>query len=276
MGKVQVTAPRPAMYTHLQLAKKYLHYYLTASNGRGHGIHSPFVYDFIRHVLRDTKKYPAYEKIEALRRSLLRDGRTIEVEDMGAGSLQVPHRQKKISRIAAAFLKSPKLAQLLYRVARYYQPKTIVELGTSLGITTCYLAAATDAGLYTLEGSVATAGIAEENFRKAGLPKIEIVTGNFDTTLEPMLAQMQAVDMAFIDGNHRQEPTLRYFRQLLAKADDHSVFVLDDIHWSREMEAAWETIKTDPAVTLSIDLFFTGFVFFRKDFRVKQHFVIRF
>ena len=265
------------MYNHLQLAKKYLQYYLTASNGNGHGIHSPFVFDFIKNVLNDKRKYDSYHKIEKLRKELLHDNRVIEVEDFGAGSLAVPYKQKKISHITKSFLKSKKFAQLLFRIAQYYKPKTIIELGTSLGITTSYLASANKtSNTFTLEGSKNTAAIAQENFAKLGLQNINLIQGNFDDRLPGLLSEIQKADLAFVDGNHRKVPTLQYFRQFLQQSTDQSVFIFDDIHWSAEMEEAWKEIQQHPAVTLTIDLFFIGLVFLRKDFKAKQHFVIRF
>lgn len=265
------------MYTRLQLAKKYFNYYLSASNGKGHGVHSPFVFDFIKMVLNDNNNYPDYNPIEKLRKELLQDNRVIEVEDFGAGSLAVPHKQKKVSDIAGSFLKPKKFAHLLFRIVKYYKPKTIIELGTSLGITSSYLASVNKSSeVYTLEGSVNTASIAQENFNKLGLHNIKLIPGNFDDTLPGLISKLDQVDLAFVDGNHRKEPTLNYFNQFLHRATEDSIFIFDDIHWSAEMEEAWKEIRQHPSVTLTIDLFFIGLVFFKKDFKAKQHFSIRF
>ena len=265
------------MYTRYQLAKKYLHYYLTASNGKGHGVHSPFVFDFINHVLNDKKEYHNYHLIEQLRKELLHDKRMIEVEDFGAGSLAVPYRQKKVSEITRAFLKPKKFAQLLFRIVQYYKPQKVVELGTSLGITSVYIANASNTShLYTLEGSKNIAAIAQRNFDKLQLNNINLLPGKFDDTLPGLLSKIEKVDLAFVDGNHRKEPTLNYFDQFLRRSTGESIFIFDDIHWSAEMEEAWKQIQRHPSVTLTIDLFFIGLVFFKKDFKAKQHFTIRF
>ncbi len=265
------------MYSHFQLAQKYLNYYLSASNSKGHGIHSPFVFDFVKNVLNDKKEYESYHTIEAIRKELLHDKRIIEVEDLGAGSLAVPNRKKRISDITRSFLKSKKLAQLLFRIIKYYRSETIIELGTSLGVTTMYLATAhNNAEVFTLEGSKNIAKIAEENFKKAGTKNVKLILGNFDDTLASALSQMKKIDLAYVDGNHRKLPTLKYFHQLLQNSSEHSVFIFDDIHWSAEMEEAWKEIQQNNAVTLTIDLFFIGIIFFKKDFKTKQHFVIRF
>ncbi|MBO9632401.1 MAG: class I SAM-dependent methyltransferase [Chitinophagaceae bacterium] len=265
------------MYSRWQLAQKYIRYYLTAMNGKGHGVHSPFVFEFITHLLNDNKQYAAYDKVEALRQELLEEDAVIEVEDMGAGSTLAKTSNRSIASIAKHAAKPPKYAQLLFRLVNYYQPETILELGTSLGISTCYMAMANPhAYVVTGEGSNAIAAEATRNFHAMNLPFVELVEGNFDDTLGEMLESMPIVDMAFIDGNHRQEPTLRYFNQILPHTHNFSMMVFDDIHWSAEMEAAWEAIKAHPQVRMSIDLFFVGIVFFREEFKVKQHFTIRF
>ena len=265
------------MYSSFQLAKKYFQYYVRAKNGKGHGIHSPFVFDFVIHVLNDRKKYECYKKIEPLRQQLLKDNSIIEVEDFGAGSAVIPFRKRRINAIAKSSLKNEKFAKLLYRIVKYYKPHSIIELGTSLGITTCYIAGANkNADVITFEGSKEIAKIAEQNFEKANLKNINLIEGNFDLTFKEILAKLETVDLAFIDGNHRRDPTLDYFFNLLKKSNNASVFIFDDIHWSAGMEEAWKQIQNHDEVKLTIDLFFIGLVFFNSDFKVKQHFTIRF
>lgn len=265
------------MFSRLQLAKKYLHYYFTASNGKGHGIHSPFVFDFVKNVLNDNKHYLCYKTVELLRARLLHDSRLIAVQDMGAGSAITTGRQRKISAIARHAVKPKKFGQLLFRIIRYYQPRTIIELGTSLGITTSYLALASpSSSVITLEGASTVADIAKQQFKKLSLNNIQLREGDFNDTLLSSLSELETIDFAFIDGNHRKQPALQYFQMLSAKINNASILIFDDIHWSAEMEEAWEIIKADPLVTLSIDLFFIGLIFFRNDFKIKQHFVINF
>ncbi len=265
------------MYNKFQLARKYVHYLFNAENGKGHGVHSPFVFDFITHVLRDRKTYECYATIENQRKKLRHNPDAIEITDLGAGSSVMKTNKRKIQDIAATSLKPGKYAQLLFRIARYYQSKNIVELGTSLGITTAYLASAhPEAQVYTCEGAPAIAAIAQRNFDELGLKNVHLIQGNFNHTLPTLIPKFSGIDLAFIDGNHQEEPTLLYFEQLLQRANAGSIFILDDIHWSHGMEAAWHTIQEHKAVTLSIDLFFIGLVFFSPDFKVKQHFSIRF
>jgi predicted O-methyltransferase YrrM len=265
------------LYSRFQLAKKYLHYYLTAFNGKGHGIHSPFVFDFVKNVLQDKKKYNSYLIIEKARQQLLKQKGIIEVEDFGAGSAVIKKNKRAVSAIARSSLKPAKYAQLLFRMVQYYQPGTILELGTSFGVTTAYLAAGnTNAKIYTLEGSAVIAEIAQKTFNRMNFSQIELTKGDFNNALPAILAKIKTIDFVFIDGNHRKEPTLNYFQQLLRYSHLSTILIFDDIHWSAEMEEAWETIKLHPQVTLTIDLFFIGVVFFNPDINHKQHFTVRF
>ena len=265
------------MYSSLQLAKKYLQYYFTASNGKGHGMHSPFVFDFILHVLNNKKQYEAPDEIEALRKQLGTDKTVVIIEDLGAGSRVRSSKQRSVSNLTKNAIKPKKYSQLLYRLVKHYQPKIIIELGTSLGITTAYLSKANPfATTITIEGGKEVATIAQQNFKALDCPNIHSIVGNFDDVLPAIIGQQPTIDLAYIDGNHRLQPTLNYFQQFLAKIDNNSVLVFDDIHWSKEMEDAWETIKRHPSVTCTVDVFFLGFVFFKQELKEKQHFVVRF
>jgi predicted O-methyltransferase YrrM len=265
------------MYSSSQLALKYLQYFLTASNGKGHGVHSPFVFEFITKVLNDKTQYPCYKTIEQLRTQLKRDDTLLTLEDFGAGSRVHTSYSRKVSEIATSSLKPKKFSQLLYRIVKFYNSTNILELGTSLGITTAYLAS-TNANnkVITMEGAKEVAAVARKNFRQLQLKNIDIIEGNFDSNLSTALNDLSSVDFAFIDGNHRKEPTIKYFEQLLSKTNNNSILVFDDVHWSKEMEDAWEYIKQHSETTLSIDLFFIGIVFFRQEQLEKQHFTIRF
>jgi predicted O-methyltransferase YrrM len=240
-------------------------------------MHSPFVFTFITKVMNDNAKYPGYEKVERLRRQLAHDHTLVEVEDYGAGSVVDKNTQRKFSAIVNTAAKPPKYGQLLYRMVQYYNPKTILELGTSLGLTTAYLSlAGEDARLVTMEGAGSIADKALDNFAALGLRNVSLVRGNFDDTLAKTVNDLSKIDFAFIDGNHRREPTERYFRTLLPSLHNDSILVFDDIHWSPGMEQAWEAIKEHSSVRCTIDLFFIGIVLFRNEFKEKQHFVVRF
>lgn len=259
-----------------KLALKYASYWITSSNGRGHGIHSPFVFEFVQKVLNDTTQYPEYKPVEQLRSRLEADPTPVPYEDYGAGSID-KSMSKSVSAIAKNSAKNAKYGQLLFRIARYYKPQYIVELGTSLGISTAYLGQADKTSVVVSgEGNYALASMAFNNMRSVGLHNVRIITGNFDNTLPQIVSGIPQVDLAFIDGNHRKQPTINYFNELLKRKAESSILIMDDIHWSEGMESAWETIKAHPSVMLTIDLFFIGIIFFRPEFKVKQHFRIRF
>jgi predicted O-methyltransferase YrrM len=265
------------MYSPTQLAFKYLNYWLKASNGKGHGIHSPFVFEFVTNVLNGKGDEQVYAQIEFLRRQLLHDDTTITVEDFGAGSRIIGTKQRMVKQVAGTSLKPKKYSQLLHRVVQHYRPETIIEIGTSLGITTSYLAKAKPAAkVITMEGSGAIAAIAKRNFDSLNIANIQQVTGNFDETLAPTLCSLDRVDLAFIDGNHRYEPTVNYFRHILEKSNDTTIIILDDIYWSKEMEQAWQWVKAHERTRLTIDLFAIGIVVLRPEILHKQHFCIRY
>lgn len=265
------------MYSRPRLALKFLEYYIHASNGKGHGMHSPFVFNLITRVMNDPAGYPAYATVENLRRRLRHDQSLLDVEDLGAGSVTGHSTKRTVASIARHAAKPRKWGQLLYRMVRHYRPAHMLELGTSLGISSSYLALGNpDARLITLEGAKAVAAMAKRNFQSLQLDNISIIEGNFDVTLPKALMELPSPDFCFIDGNHRQEPTERYFNQILPSLNNDSILIFDDIHWSPGMEAAWQTICQHEQVRCTIDLFFIGIVLFRKEFREKQHFSIRF
>lgn len=256
----------------------YLRYWLRSGNA--HGLHSPFVYGLYTTVICHDGAFAAYARIEQRRQALLSSDEVLEVCDFGAGSRVVGAgtRRRTVRDIARHAAKPSRLAQLLFRLVNHFRPATVLELGTSLGLTTAYLAsAATRAHVLTCEGCPATAAVARATFAELGLGNVQVVEGNLDQTLPTTLTALGTtpLDFVFFDGNHRYEPTLRYFEQCLAQAHEDSVFVLDDIHWSAEMEQAWEAIKAHPAVTVTIDVFYMGLVFFRKK-QPRQNFWLRY
>jgi predicted O-methyltransferase YrrM len=261
------------MLRNLFLIFSYLNY-LIFSKSR-HGTHSPFVYSFIDKILYDKEQYIAYHHIELIRESLMKSNTVISIEDYGASGKST--KKDKIKSLASASSKSPKYGRLLYRICKTTQPRIGLELGTNFGISTMYNAAAMNNGvLHSIEGSIKLCEIAQYHYEKTGLTdKVVQHQGNFDEVLPYLLKELPYIDYAFIDGNHKKDATIQYFEQLLTKCHDSSILVFDDIRWSRGMEEAWEIIKNHPAVTVSIDLFVMGIVFFRKE-QSKENFVIRF
>ena len=260
------------MKNQILLAFRYLKY-LGISKTR-FSIKSPFISDLLTHVLQSKKTYYAYQQIDDSREKLLANQNKIEVTDLGAGSLVNNKKQKKIADIAKLAAKPDFLGKVLFELTNHFQPKNIIELGTSLGMSSLYLYNGCKApNYYTLEGCPETAKVAAKNFIDNGIKNIKIVTGDFSETLPVVLSKLNQVDFVFFDGNHQKQPTLDYFYLCLDKATPKTVFVFDDIHWSKEMEEAWEEIKKHPKVTLTVDMFWLGLVFFKTDEK-EEHFIL--
>lgn len=251
---------------------RYFKHVITARNTKGFGVHSPFIYQFVRFVIYEKYYFYSFSSIENIRKKLKTDRKIIDIQDFGTGN----DRRETVSRIAKHSLKSEKYGRLFFRIINYYKFRQILELGTSLGITTSYLASSSNLiNCVSLEGSSEIANVALENFKALGLNNIQVAVGNIDNTLNEVLNEINELDFVFFDANHQSNAVLNYIEKCLPKAHQNSIFVIDDIHWSNDMELAWEIIKKNPAVTSTIDLFQLGIVFFNKDL-YKKHYKMRF
>jgi len=246
--------------------------YLFASKNQ-YGVHSPFLFNYLTKGLKKNRKIDIDQAV-SYQKNLLQDNREIRVTDFGAGSKVFEGDKRQISKIASTAGISKNRAKILSKTTAYFKPKNILEIGTSLGIATAYMqAGAPEAKITTLEGCPATAAVARENFKKRGFNNIELIIGEFNPSLEQVLKN-KSYDFIFFDGNHQKQPTIDYFEKCLHAAHDDSIFIFDDIHWTKEMESAWNHIKNHEKVSLTVDTFKWGFVFFSKG-REKQHFTLR-
>lgn len=253
-----------------QVQSKLKHFFLS-KYWRGHRVHSPFSYDLIRHVITTRQKDIALRtRLRNYRQRLLESNETIFVEDFGTGQSS----SRRIANIARAAAITEKYGLLLSRLVKHYKPNTVIEIGTSLGISTVYMASAcADTRVITIEGSEQLANLARRNFKAEGLENVEVLCGRFDDVL-PQLIDNYGVSLVFVDGNHTREATLRYFECCCAKAQHGSIVVFDDIYWSKEMTDAWQQICADPRVQVTIDIFRQGIVCFRSNCP-KQHYRLR-
>lgn len=240
-----------------------------------HAVHSPFVFSLITKCFYDRKSKPEYSILKNYRNLLLENKNQIEVTDFGAGSKVFKSNTREISKIAKTAGISPKRAKLLFRIVNYFQPEAILEIGTSLGLATSALALGNPkAFITTLEGCPETANQCQLQLQKFNINSVKSIVTEFSTYFKTINHQPEAINLIYFDGNHSKKATLNYFESLLPTITNDSVWIFDDIHWSTEMEEAWESIKNHPKVKVTIDTFQWGFVFFRKE-QEKEHFIIR-
>lgn len=253
----------------------YLHF-LWKSKGP-HRVHSPFVYNLYMNQILDDRKYYVYQEIELIRKQLLESKEVINWVEFGAGKPSNSQKNtRKISVLASRSLAPAKYARLLHRLSLHFSPKVMLELGTCLGITTLYLSKSnSSAPVYTIEANKECASIAAANFNALNAVNIQLIHGKFSDTLPDLLKNNSVLDFVFIDGDHQYLSTVNYVNQLLPHLTESSVLVLDDIHWSAAMNKAWNFVKQLPQVTVTIDLYRMGIVFFHKG-QSKEHFTLRF
>ncbi len=251
-------------------------------------IHSPFVYELTTKVFHSKVPVEVLNEIKKRRKALRKNRTILEIVDFGAGSQKKKKVKSKITnasyrsdfkavqKIARTSLLRQKYVNLVYNLVAHLNPGNIVELGTSLGITTSAMAmAAPNAKIYSLEGCASIASVAQGGFDRLGLKNIQLKLGEFDTVLPNLIKNLNSVDLVFFDGNHRKKPTIKYFKQFLPLKHNDTVFIFDDIHWSKGMLEAWNYIKDHPDTVVTIDLFEMGIVFFRKEL-TPQYFIYRF
>lgn len=240
-----------------------------------HGVHSPFVFDLVTKCFYDTTNYTEYVILRKYRNSLLQNKNTIEVTDFGAGSRVFKSNFRAINQIAKNAGISPKRAELLFRLVRYFQPHSVLEIGTSLGLATSALALGNPkAKITTLEGCPNTIHQCQLQLQKFNINFVNCVNTKFEDYLTSLDFQLSTFDLIYFDGNHSKKATLEYFELLVPTISNDSVWIFDDIHWSPDMEEAWEIIKAHPKVKVTIDTFQWGIVFFRNE-QEKEHFTIR-
>jgi len=236
-------------------------------------LHSPFVYHFYSEVIKNGHAYPQYRVVERVRKDLITFSRFIKRKDMGARAKDFPCDQRfvRVKDIARNSSVSAKKGQFLFRLTKEFHPATILELGTSFGISTMYFAlAAPESRIITIEGCIDSANVAKENFDKSGIKNVKVIPGTFDDKLSVAFQEIPTFDLVFFDGNHKREPTLKYFNECLQHIQPDTVFIFDDIHWSKDMGLAWEEIRNHPKVKVSIDLYHMGILFFREELSAER------
>ncbi len=257
------------MPTFFQLSS-FLSYWLNSVDE--HSLHSPFFYDFYTQVVKQVS--PQNALAEKLRSNLLKSDLTLALNDLGIGSV-ITSNTRKVSDIARVSLSPAKYSQLYVRTLAHFKCKNCVELGTSLGINTLYLAEHKNTKVTTFEGANSVAEIARDTFSFSQANNIRLVEGNIDDTLLPSLRNHGKIDFAFIDANHRYEAVLDYFEKLVMAAHHKTVLVFDDIHLNEDMEKAWREIQAHELVHATADVYRCGFVFLDPSL-ARQHWILQF
>jgi predicted O-methyltransferase YrrM len=249
--------------------KNFIKHFFTAKRN-GHCVHSPFAYLLCEEVFYNSQGFYDFNELGLIRKRLLANNTMLEIQDFGAGSKTFKGTNRRIKDIATKGISTQKQSELLYRLVNFLKCHNCIELGTSLGLNTLYLAKAnTSAMVISIEGSKSLSDFAEQLAGKNGVTNSQFTHSLFDEALPEALQKISELDLFYVDGNHTYEATLNYFKLALEKKQDSSTFIFDDIYWSQEMTKAWIEIKNHPAVTLSIDTFYFGIVFFKKEIKEK-------
>lgn len=251
----------------MHLLREYINY-IRKAQGR-HQIHSPFVYNFVDSCLKTKIPHAFKSKQKQLKHFLLSNNDSIKTTDFGAGSKKMGGIRTISSIYKHASCKGT-YAELLYKLSNYYQPRTILELGTNLGVGTFFLHEGNPkAKIISVDGCSETQNIAKKYLTHSN---ILFIHSKFDDYLSQLIEQK--FDLIYIDGDHRGEALLKYLQILEAFSHDDTIFVLDDIRWSEDMFNAWKEIIKDKDFHLTVDLFKMGIVL-KKSGKVKEHFIIK-
>ncbi|MDI9338927.1 MAG: class I SAM-dependent methyltransferase [Sediminibacterium sp.] len=242
-----------------------------------HGLHSPFVYKLVETLIEDKGcTFSAFERLDAVRQQLLNDATLLQIEDLGAGSNVLKQKERRVKDIARYGITRKRFSEFYFKLINYFDYRQVVELGTSLGLNTLYMAnAGRKPEVYSIEGSGALHYYAQTLITAEGVTNVQLIQGNFDEQFPALLRRLPKLDFLLVDGNHTYEATLRYFTMALPYVHEHTLLVFDDIYWSEGMKRAWMEIKRHPRVSVSLDFYYCGLVFFKSGFKEPLHFYIQ-
>ncbi|MGD2033931.1 MAG: class I SAM-dependent methyltransferase [Bacteroidales bacterium] len=260
---------------YIGITNRYLYYVLKAGHRKGYGIHSPFIFEMVSNVLFDRSNYEDYAFFSRIRDHLGKSGSRIEVKEMGAPSYRFNKPERSVKELVRHSSVKHKYGKLLYRLVKYYKPSTIIEFGTSVGLSTVYLGKGNEqAQVSSVEGNSSLCDFARHILRENGILNVSVLNRRFDDALDGLLKDLVDPVLVFIDGDHRYEPTMHYYN-CFAAAIGEGIIVLDDIHWSEEMNKAWKRIIRDRNDQATLDLFSLGIVILKKQI-TPRHYIVRF
>jgi predicted O-methyltransferase YrrM len=261
--------------SHFAALYYFLRYLISGRHRKGHGVHSPFVFDFISKVLHDRSKYPEYQFFDSVRDSLRLSDEILQVGDIGENSVHFNKKNRKVGDLARISSIPAKYGRLLFRIVRYYKPVSIVELGTSIGISSMYLAKGnTKSKVLTVEGNTDLCDYASALFFSHRIGNISVLNRDFDQAIIELPVDYVSPQLVFIDGNHSYEPTMRYYKFFMEGMKE-GILIFDDIYWSAGMRKAWKEIIQRNKEYVTIDLYRMGIIIFRESV-TPGHFVVRF
>lgn len=257
----------------VQLFRRWLIFYRQAVTI--YDIHSPFVFQLVKAMLEDRRRFYVFSDLAGLREHIKYNYNLVPQSQFGAGSQIITKKEISIAELGRKVAVDEKNGQLLFRLVNFLKPKHLLELGTSLGLSTLYQAAAALSGqMISIEGSPAIAQVAQQHIGGLGYQNIKVLNGSFESQLPQVLSDFPRLDYVYLDGDHSYAPTLSYFEQCLPHLHDQSVFVVADIYWSDEMLKAWKELQAHPSVSLSVNFYDFGILFFRKENQEKEHFSV--
>lgn len=223
-------------------------------------------------IKADDPDIPAFRAIEEIRQTLLLNSTEVTINDLGAKSYHFKKEKRTLSKIAETSISPALFSRLYYRIIHYMDATQILELGTSMGITTLYLAQKNNVHVTTFEGNPAMINVALTHFEYFDTKNIRLIEGNLDIELANYLLKPAKINFVLMDANHRYEPTIRYFNLLSRRMADKGIMIIDDIHYSEEMNRAWVELRDHRLVYGSVDLFRCGILFFDPALN-RQHYI---
>ena len=248
--------------------KSYVNFIFSATNQ--HGVHSPFVYQLVTKCFYNRKNRPEYRKIGEYRKDVFQEKQQLHIQPNCSTFFKA--NTYKISKLAKIYAPSWKRSKFLTRLTNYLNCKSVLEIGTQMGIRTSCFASHKNCDVITIDNCEETQKIAREKLKKHHFSTIKFCLQEF--TQQEILVDQKKIDCIYIGNTRKKQSTLHLFEEALKKVHNDSVILIEGLHWSKDMNQAWKEIKENKQVSVTIDTFYLGLVFFRKE-QAKEHFKIR-